>query len=269
MVDGEMEKSEDIDFEKLMLFTRLKKTEERYRTLVELANIGIFSLKGAEIEYANPEFTNMFGYSPTELKGIGLLDLIHPDDRDDMMVYLRRAQKGDALRCRGIDKNNNIMLLEWSIIPTRIGDTVGALGTVRNLVQIEKVLREREHLYSELQDAYEELKKADEEKVAFIEALAHEVRTPLTAVYGYLEFLKSSSVIEKDGELLRYVQNIEKGVNRIREIADYIAEMGAVDKTELNWQHVELASLVGDVVDNMSNVAAEKGLEFRCSFIEV
>jgi PAS domain S-box-containing protein len=61
---------------------RLAESEERYRSLVELAPIGIAVHEGGVIRYANPAAIALVGARAlSDVVGRPLLDLVHPDDR--------------------------------------------------------------------------------------------------------------------------------------------------------------------------------------------
>ncbi len=62
---------------------QLQESEEKYRTLVELAHDGIMMAEGPErtIIFANQRMAEMLGYTIEELIGKSYVDLIHPDDK--------------------------------------------------------------------------------------------------------------------------------------------------------------------------------------------
>ena len=76
MVDSLRLKTEEVDG----LISRLKESEERYRSLVELFPESVFVHQDGIIKFINPSGANMFRVShPEELIGKPVLDLIHPD----------------------------------------------------------------------------------------------------------------------------------------------------------------------------------------------
>ena len=58
----------------------LRKSEERYRLLVENASEGIFIDQHNAIKFPNPKALEILGYSAEELAGTRLTDLLHPQD---------------------------------------------------------------------------------------------------------------------------------------------------------------------------------------------
>ena len=60
----------------------LHESEERLRTVMEKLPSGILVLVDGRVDYANPAFCRLTGYSNEELHGNLVVDLIHPDDRE-------------------------------------------------------------------------------------------------------------------------------------------------------------------------------------------
>jgi len=256
----------DVDTEKLRLFIRINQLEERYRTLVENANVGIYLLMEGRIAYANPEFQNMFGYSLSELSQMSITDLIHKDDRRS---FIERMNGGDWIRCRGVRKDGSLMLLEWSIAPLRYHGGFAIQGTVKNLTQIEFLLTERERLYRELEKLYKEIQKSEDDKVKFLEMISHEIRTPLTIIYGYLDMIEKgqNSSIEK---IEKYVEGIRNGADRIKEVLDKIVSIEMIEEVcEVKWRKVELSSLVKEVVESLTSSKRRKNVNIRCNLDKV
>lgn len=70
----------------------LQRSEEQYRTLVDLAHDGIITLEGPNrtITFANHRMAEMLGYDAGELIGKSFIDLIHPDN---MKEYMRERRE--------------------------------------------------------------------------------------------------------------------------------------------------------------------------------
>jgi PAS domain S-box-containing protein/putative nucleotidyltransferase with HDIG domain len=75
----------------------LQKSEERFRKLIENASVAVsLSRKGRTI-YANLAFQRMFGYTPDELLGMSLSDLVPPPYREELMIRNRRRERGEQV----------------------------------------------------------------------------------------------------------------------------------------------------------------------------
>lgn len=69
-------------YENLLLFEKLRTSEERFRSLVENSADGILLLdRDANIIYASPAITRILGYEVGSVAGTNALTLVHPEDR--------------------------------------------------------------------------------------------------------------------------------------------------------------------------------------------
>jgi signal transduction histidine kinase len=122
----------------------------------------------------------------------------------------------------------------------------------------------------QLEEVTVELRRADEAKTEFISIVSHQLRTPLNAIQGYLSLLledaygtlsaqqrKPIQRLFKSGERLIHLVNDLLGVSRI--------QMGKID---LELSEVDLCTVAGSIVDELSWEAEEKGIELHASCFE-
>jgi PAS domain S-box-containing protein len=69
----------------------LRDSKERFRTLIEAANVPTWIHHQGRFRYANPATKELLGYSNDELLAMTVWDIIHPDFRD--MVRQRAAER--------------------------------------------------------------------------------------------------------------------------------------------------------------------------------
>jgi len=75
----------------------LRRSEERYRILVQHAKDAIFVLQGERIKFMNPIAVEIMGYTNARIADRPFIDFVHPDDRERIMdLYIRRL-KGEDL----------------------------------------------------------------------------------------------------------------------------------------------------------------------------
>jgi len=95
----------------------LKDTQNKFRTLVEQALIGIYLIQDGRFRYVNPRLAEIFGYSEEEfLRDLTVPDLVAEDDRELVMENLRRRQTGEIEEAhyafRGRHKDGTIIHVE-------------------------------------------------------------------------------------------------------------------------------------------------------------
>jgi len=117
----------------------LRKSEERYRALVENATEGILVARDGVIMFANAFILKTSGYSEGEIIGKPFIEFIHPDDREIVLGrHLKRLGGEDALGVytyRIIEKSGRIIRVETNSI---LVDWEGKTSVLSFLIDITK-----------------------------------------------------------------------------------------------------------------------------------
>jgi PAS domain S-box-containing protein len=145
----------------------MRASEEKYRDLVEKVSDVIYTLDaGGTITYVSPAIESCLGYSPSEVVGRPVCDLIAPEDAQRQSNNLQRLVSGESLdpnEYRVVTKSGEVRWITTSSQPILKGDQVtgvrGVLSDItdRKIAQEEleesAVGAERERLARELHDA--------------------------------------------------------------------------------------------------------------------
>jgi PAS domain S-box-containing protein/putative nucleotidyltransferase with HDIG domain len=155
----------------------LRKSEEKYRFLVDNANDAIFIAQDGMIKFPNPKTLETLGYSQNELNKIHYMDLVHPDDRA-FLAEIRQEVEGNkhtpsGLTIRVITRSGEEIWAQISSVPIVWEDRPATLNFVRDIT-VQKNAEE------ELRNSVDKLRKITG---ATIQAMAQtvEVRDPYTA----------------------------------------------------------------------------------------
>jgi two-component system cell cycle sensor histidine kinase/response regulator CckA len=65
---------------RMLALDSLKRSEERFRSVVESIPEAIFITEGTSLTYANPAFVELIGVDPSQDGPLDVLDFVHPDD---------------------------------------------------------------------------------------------------------------------------------------------------------------------------------------------
>ncbi|OPX74993.1 MAG: sensory histidine kinase AtoS [Methanoregulaceae archaeon PtaU1.Bin059] len=74
-----------------------RESEQKYRTLVEHANEGIFVAQDNYLKFVNPKMSDISGYSSSELLSRPFTDFIHDADREMIISRYRKRVSGEDL----------------------------------------------------------------------------------------------------------------------------------------------------------------------------
>ncbi|MBW1742408.1 MAG: PAS domain S-box protein [Deltaproteobacteria bacterium] len=87
----------------------LRKSEDKYSTLVENSLTGIYIDQGGTIQFCNNKFAEIYGYSRDELMGMDPRKLVHPEDRpftnDIRTKRLKGEEAPSEYEARGLKKS--------------------------------------------------------------------------------------------------------------------------------------------------------------------
>jgi PAS domain S-box-containing protein len=135
----------------------LQESEEVFRTLTESVSAGLYIYRDAKFIYVNPMAEQLTGYSRKELLGMDLLDLIHPDFRDQVRARLRERQPGWQGQSRFEDKiltkNGEERWVDVSAAGTVFGGEPAVLVTTFDITarkRAEEELQQSEEHYRTL-----------------------------------------------------------------------------------------------------------------------
>lgn len=112
----------------------------------------------------------------------------------------------------------------------------------------------------------DELRRLSEAKSEFVSIASHQLRSPLTAIKGYVSMLTDGSfgaVDERAKEILRkvYLSN-----ERLIKLVEDLLDISKIEegKLEFIFQEVDICDIIQTVVDEFSSLVKEKG--FKISF---
>lgn len=99
--------------------------------------------------------------------------------------------------------------------------------------QLEQKVQERTQ---ELRKAYAQLERMDKTKSDFITIASHELRTPLTILNVHNQILLFDETIQANASLLKRVNGIQNGANRMEEVVEAMLDVAKIDSQALALQ---------------------------------
>ena len=132
----------------------LRASEERYRTIVQTANEGVWLIDSeARTLYANEVMAKMLGASAEEMIGRSLLEFVYPEDEAEGQARIENNLRGRFeqfdFRFRRQDGKPVYMLVCTSPIRNGTGNIVGALGMFTDVTERRRA-EEQEHILAEV-----------------------------------------------------------------------------------------------------------------------
>jgi PAS domain S-box-containing protein len=214
----------------------------QYKQVTENAPTCIIILAHNRIVYANPTFRAFTGYEPGELTGEELRPIIHPEDRDRFPVFPDAPDPRQPLpgmtELRFLTKSGDTRLgtlfFTWIL-------QKGSHAVLINLVDI-----------TEHEKLKETIQQDNERRRGIISTVAHELRTPLQPIMGYLNLLtQDPEAYGVTDETKAILDRCAKSVDRERQIINQMLELSVLDsgKIPLKSSHFNVPDLLKTIIE--------------------
>lgn len=243
----------------------LRRSEERYRSLVDQAVDGIF-VTDAQSRYTdvNPAGCEMLGYSFEEITSLSIPDVIHPKDVGRLPSEVARFEGGAVVRSEWRFVRKDGSEFDGEILGKQLPD--GRLQAIlRDITErklAEQTIRELNvGLERRVEHRTAEVTAANRELEAFAYAVSHDLRAPLRAMSGFCQALKEDygTSLDENGE--RYVEHIVSASRNMGELIDGLLILSRATRGDMERGTVDVSVLADRFVAQRRLVHPEREVE--------
>lgn len=241
-----MTKSEEMDKEVRRLFIAVEQSP---------ASVIITDTEG-QIQYVNPRFTSVTGYSPNEVLGKNprILKTDHTKPETYETLWKTITDGGEWQGEFFNRKKNGEFFWEAATI-SPIHDSS---GKITNFLAIKEDITERRRSNTELKLAKAEAEKANHAKSEFLAAMSHDLRTPLNAIMGFAEMMKLKTFGELgDEHYEQYVKDIYDSGGLLISLINDVLDLSKIEagKFTLSEEILSVSSLVDSSFRQLEKMA--------------
>lgn len=112
-----------------------------------------------------------------------------------------------------------------------------------------------------IEEKINDLKSASEDKQRFIDNMAHEIRTPLTSIIGYADFLKNNRCDGKTTEqCLNYIYNEGK---KLQMMSSKLMDLITLKKQSLEKKNVNVKNLLEEINISLTPKLKDKNIKLN------
>lgn len=164
------------------LFDEINSQKNELRSIISAIPDGILVIKSKDVLLTNNAFEKLFNYSPSST--IKIDDL---ESSDILLKLIEKLENEGSFFTEELEVNNKPYTVSLSRIPST-DEIIFVFHDVSELKKLEKIKKD------------------------FIINVSHELKTPLTAIKGFIETLEEEIT---DNEHLRYIQIVRRHTDRL------------------------------------------------------
>ncbi|HZW13334.1 MAG TPA: ATP-binding protein [Noviherbaspirillum sp.] len=268
----------------------LQKSEADLRRLIAAIPGTVWTAtRDGAVDFVSQQWLDYTGMSLSSQLGAGFLDVIHPEDRKDLLKTWQEAvSKGEnfhaeyrILRHDGayrwfkswgtpiLDENGHC--IRWLGVVTDINDLKEAEEALqRTNADLKNRISEKEQAEAEARIAYQRLQETHEQLIqmeklsalgTLVGGVAHEINNPLMGIKGYIEYVSDKM---DEGRPKEVLQRASAEVDRIGRIVKNMLVFSR-SKSSLSLGDVDLVQAVTKTVALVEADLQHQNIKLRIS----
>jgi PAS domain S-box-containing protein len=231
----------------------LEQSEEKYRTLVENIQDGVFIIQDAKMQFVNEAFARMVGYSVEEVIGMDFQQLVAPEDLEMVSDRYIRRQVGEyvpneyefrMLHKDGVTRvivNMNVGLINYH-------RRIASMGTVKDITERKRAEEERLALQEQLRQSQKM------EAIGHLAGgIAHDFNNLLCIIKGYSQF--SLTELKESNPLKENIEEIQKAADRASNLTRQLLALGR--RQIMDMKVLDLNDILRDLKKMLHRVIGE------------
>lgn len=234
------------------------------RALEQSPSVVIITDTNGVIEYVNPKFTEITGYTFEEVKGKNPRLLKSGEkSHEEYKELWKTLTSGKEWRgeFHNRKKNGELYWESASISPIK-----NLKGDITNYVAVKEDITEKKKVLDELVKAKHEAEKADRLKSEFLAQISHEIRSPLYVLLSFSDVLREKFGDRIDPETAESFNAIESSGKRIIRTIDMVLNMSEIQTGSYEYrpQKIDLLkNVLYDLEKEYKSIAERKKLNMK------
>jgi len=241
----------------------LRRSEDRYRTIIEFAGIGMMLMTKSDIVYHNEFVSDLFESMNRPISLVNFRDLIHREDRDEVIACIERLyrtpRKSSQIEFR-IQNGLKILYFRAHVGILKYQEQPIVHFIMDNITD-QKILAEKVRL--------NDIKMCHEDRLTSLgimaAGIAHELNQPLNTIRVVAEgllFGRDEGWMLDENDLMDDMQMISQQVSRMSAVIQNIRDFSRMDKWE-GPRRVDLNQAVENIFSMMGRQLEARGISVR------
>jgi len=232
----------------------LVKLEEKYRALAETSADGVLTIDFlGRITYVNPSFEKMCARRKSQILATLFRDFLSDDSvyffQQIFIDARKKDEKIENVELELVHFNGNIIPIEVNMAPfKKENEFAGMVCSIRDITERRRI--------------EDELKKSERLKTEFMNIAAHELRSPVTPIKGYLDLIISDKNASK--KVKDWAKISLRNTERLLKLVNDILDVSRLDTDTMRFEMEKLnpVEILDEIAEDMNAVVENKGLKF-------
>ncbi|AFZ34850.1 multi-sensor signal transduction histidine kinase [Stanieria cyanosphaera PCC 7437] len=227
----------------------LQESEKRWRTLLENVRLLVIGMDlQGRLDYANPFFLELMGYTVTEAIGKHFIDLVHPQNRQEAVKIFQSI----------IQPNSPYYYHHQKILLTKSGEEKRISWNSTQMCDLQGKPIGMMCIGEDITARHAMERMKDE----FISVVSHELRTPLTSIHGALGLLVSGIVQPQSEQGQRIIKIAAESTESLVRLVNDILELERLEsgKIDLIKKIVQVQEIMLKAIELVQLIANRAGI---------
>ncbi len=238
----------------------LKQLTDEHAIILEYAGVGITFARNRHLQWVNPSFARIFGYSVEEMTGASSRILYHSDE-----AYEKFGKEAYSLLASGEAHTVEMQIPrnDGTLFHARFtGKAINPQNVLDGCIWILSDETIQKELESEILKSRDAADSANRAKSDFLANMSHEIRTPMNGVIGMTQLLGMTDLTK---EQRRYVDTLASSGKSLLTLINDVLDLSKIEsgKVSIEMEDFSLKDCIHDVVQTQKYVAYQKGLSLR------
>ena len=208
--------------------------------------------------YVNERQARLLGKPALEIVGRHMRDILGEQGFAENAIEVARAARGE----RAVAERHYAATADRPRVDLQITHVMGAIGggTLQRYYAFGVDITDRKRAEEAQLQAMKEAERANRAKSAFLASVSHEFRTPLNAILGFSQMLRS------DGQMSQLSSDnageIERAGQHLLLLVNDLIDLGRVEAghLELSLARVPVEAVINDSLSLVAPLAAQQGI---------
>ncbi len=248
----------------------IRESELNFRNLADTMPLLFWTTRADGYhEYFNQRWYDYTGMTLEQTQGWGWSHLLHPDDRQRCLdIWNESLRTGNIYNIeyrfqRALDGEYRWFLGRALPMRDQNGDIVKWFGTCVDIHEQKLVIEERDRLLASEQLARTQAETSNRLKDEFLAVVSHELRSPLNAMLGWVQMLRTGRLNETMAA--KALETIERNARAQTQLIEDLLDVSRIitGKLRLNVRSLQLAPIIEAALDTARPAAEAKEIRLQ------